>query len=434
MSDRRGSGPPPLRALIAYHFFHPDDVVSARLFSDLAVGLGARGWDVTALTSVRSWSAPRESYAQHETWQGVRIERVGRPSWDQRKPAERLLNSAWLLAAWLARSRSLGPFDAVVLGSDPAFAPLLFLPLARIWPSTVLAHWCFDVYPEVIGADGGARRARPLIPVARAMMGAAYRRCDVVVDLGPRMRERLSEYSTSALRETLVPWALVEPAGASDAGDPEIRRQLFGEARLGLLYSGTLGRAHDVSAFVALARLCRARSGTRIAFAFSSRGHGVGELRRSLRSEDHNIRIVPFSSESELGDRLSCADIHLLSLRQEWSGLVVPSKFFGALAVGRPVLYSGPPDSDVARLIRDLNVGWTLQGPDSVAMALLLEQLAGSRTELEEAQSRARTAYDTNFRKDVTIGRWDALLRRLVQGRRGGGSTRALRSGRTRTN
>ena len=52
------------RVLLAQHFFHPDDVVSARLFTDLGVGLSERGWDVTALASNRSWADPHEKRAE----------------------------------------------------------------------------------------------------------------------------------------------------------------------------------------------------------------------------------------------------------------------------------------------------------------------------------------------------------------------------------
>jgi colanic acid biosynthesis glycosyl transferase WcaI len=296
----------------------------------------------------------------------------------------------------------------------------LFVPLRHMWPRTVLAHWCFDVYPEVIAADSGAGGPRALVPMARAMMAAAYGRCDAVVDLGPRMRERLGEYSTLAERQTLVPWALTEPAATSSNADPATRRQLFGEAALGLLYSGTLGRAHDFGAFLKLARACRIRHGDLVALCFCTRGHGLDELQRSLRPEDSNIRVLSFSTEDELQTRLLSADVHLLSLRQNWSGLVVPSKFFGALAAGRPVLYCGPIDSDIDRWIRQFGVGWNMQSSDGVDIVRLLEQLARSPGELQAAQRRARATYHAHFRKDLTLDRWDALLRTLVARRRNG--------------
>ena len=72
-------------------------------------------------------------------------------------------------------------------------------------------------------------------------MSAAYRCCDVVVDLGPCMRRRLEAYGGSPARETLTPWALVEPE-APAAPDPAVRRELFGDAAIGLLYAGSMSR------------------------------------------------------------------------------------------------------------------------------------------------------------------------------------------------
>ena len=231
------------------------------------------------------------------------------------------------------------------------------------------------------------------------------------------MRARLTPGDASVVRETLVPWALTVPAVSPRNPDPVIRRQLFGEAELGLLYSGTLGRAHDFTPFLKLARASRERSGDRVAFCFASRGQGTADLLRSLEPSDTNVRIAPFGAESALLDRLESADVHLLSLREEWSGIVVPSKFFGSLAVGRPVLYAGPGDSDVAHWIRALDVGW-----DSGALGIngvldLLNELRSSPELLKTAQARARAAYDRHFGKDRGIDRWDSLLRNLVAAR-----------------
>ena len=173
------------RVLLAHHFFHPDDVVSARLFTDLALGLRERGWDVTALTSDRSWSDPEKVYALREQLDGVQIERVHRPAWGQAHPVERLANSVWLLAAWTRRMARLAPSDVVVLGSDPAFAPMAMIAWRRLWPRAAMVHWCYDVYPEVIVADGASAAVSAVVPLARRMMGEGYRRCDAIVDLGP---------------------------------------------------------------------------------------------------------------------------------------------------------------------------------------------------------------------------------------------------------
>jgi glycosyltransferase involved in cell wall biosynthesis len=402
------------RVLLIYHFFHPDEVVSARLFGDLAQGLAARGWAVDALTSNRSWNDSRASLPQRERWQDVTIHRVFRPAWEQSRPLERLGNSAWLSAAWLARIARLPRHDAVVIGSDPAFAPGIVPALRRIWPEAAVAHWCYDLYPEAIVADGTSRATAALLPIARQIMAKAYASCDAIVDLGPRMRERLEQYPSRARRETIVPWALVEPTNAPAAPAHATRRAIFGDAKLALLYSGTLGRAHDFDTFLALARAARPRFGDAIAFAFACRGNRVSQLRESVRADDTNVRIVDFCDESRLSAQLEAADLHLLSLRAEWSGLVVPSKFFGSLAVGRPVLYAGPSDSDIARIISETNTGFIV---DYARLGQTIEQLGRLVADVGAvtgAQRHARAAYDERFRRSVSIDRWDVLLRSLV--------------------
>jgi len=405
------------RLLLAYHFFHPDDVVSARMFSDLAVEQRRRGWEVVALTSNRSCFDPSRAYPAREDWDGVEIHRVFRPPLRQSRPVERLANSGWMMAAWLARAATLGPMDAVVVGSDPAFAPVVGPGLRRLWPRAALAHWCFDVYPEAIAAEGGNAAVRALVPAAGRLMAWAYRAYDALVDIGPRMGERLAGYGTGARQATLTPWALAE--GAAAPPDPAVRGQLFGDARLGLLYAGTMGRAHDHQALLAVARACRRRWGNEIAFCFAARGNRHDELRAAVLADDSNVRFAPFADEATLGARLATADLHLISLQPAWAGVVVPSKFFGALAAGRPVLYAGPADSEIARWIAQHDVGLVVgDGQAGVdAAAARLHELATAPGALGAWQANARAVYQREFSKATVNDRWNALLRELVAAR-----------------
>jgi len=401
------------RLLVCYHFFHPDDVISARIFSELAAEQVRRGWDVTALACNRSWSDPRAQLPASEEWNGVHIRRVYRPAWDQARPAQRLANSAWMLAAWFARSLPLGRFDAVVIGSDPAFSPLEAIALRLAHPRAALAHWCFDLYPEAITADGVGGAMATLAPLARGMMGAAYRRFDALVDIGPRMGERLAAYRTEARQETLVPWALAE-GDRPVAVDVEARRALFPRANLALLYAGTMGRAHDFETLLALARACRRRSGDAVSICFAVRGNRSDELRAALGPDDTNVSMVDFADQESLQRRLAAADFHVISLRDDWAGVVVPSKFFASLAVGRPVLYAGPADSEIARWIDEHDLGLHLRADGAEAAADRLHALIGDPAALARWRENAFSVYTRLWSKRVTNDRWDALLRELV--------------------
>jgi colanic acid biosynthesis glycosyl transferase WcaI len=400
------------RLLLFYHFFHPDDVVSARLYADLAEELQRRGWEVTVVTSNRLWRDPHATLPAEEVWNGIRIHRVYRPPWDQARPIERLANSGWMLGAWLRRTRDLGRFDAIVVGSDPAFAPLLGLGLRPLQPRAAIVHWCFDLYPEILTAEGG-RAVALLGPVARGLMGLAYRRFDALVDLGPRMRERLAEYRAGARQETAVPWALTETDAPAPV-DGAARAALFPRAKLALFYSGTMGRAHDFELFLRLARACRARSGDAVSICFAARGNRADELRRAIRPDDYNIGFAPFADEAALPARLAAADLHLVSLRADWAGVVVPSKFFASLAIGRPVIYVGPADSEIARWIAEHDLGLHLREDDLDAAVEKLHRLIGDPAAMARWRQNALTVYRREWSKQVTCDRWDARLRELA--------------------
>jgi glycosyltransferase involved in cell wall biosynthesis len=230
------------------------------------------------------------------------------------------------------------------------------------------------------------------------------------------MRARLGAYGSGVRQETLVPWALTEP-GQSPPPDRAVRSALFPRSRLGLLYSGTLGRAHDYQPFLDLARACRARSGDAVGVCFSSRGHRWEELRRAVTAADTNVTFAPFADESELPARLGAADLHLLSLRPEWAGIVVPSKFFGSLAVGRPVIYAGPAESEIAGWVREHDVGLHLGGPADLGPVVdRLHDLLAEQSRLPSWQACTAAVYERAFSKRVVNDRWDQLLRELVRG------------------
>ena len=398
------------RLLVLYHFFHPDQVVSARIFSDLAGEQAKRGWEVTALTCNRSHAEGATRYAADEVWNGVQIHRVFRPGWSQKHPVQRLGNTAWTLSAWLLRTLRLRDFDAIVIGSDPSFAAALAIPLRATRPRTRILHWCLDVYPDAVEAEWTSA-TRLLSRPARILMSAAYQRCDVVVDLGPCMRRRLERYGGSPRRETLTPWALVEPS-APATPDADIRRSLFGDAKIGLLYAGSMSRPHDFESLLQLARACRARARNEIVLCFACTGTSLPALKAAVRPEDTNIHFVPFTDEAFIQRRLEAADFHVGSLRPEYTGIVVPSKFFASLAVGRPFIFAGTPDASVAGWIRELDVGLVLEPGNADEVAARLSAIRDSPAELSGGRERAFRAYRTHFSKQRINDRWAALLER----------------------
>jgi colanic acid biosynthesis glycosyl transferase WcaI len=403
------------RLTILYHFFHPDDVVSSQLFSGLAADLAQRGWQVEALTCNRACHSDQSFVPRDEVWRGVRIHRIWRPAWKQASGKGRVLNALWMILAWsrLALRRPSRLPQVLFLGTDPVLSILVAGVVKSLRPQVKIVHWAYDLYPEAAVADGLLAPRSGFVSLLQRLLRWAYGSCDLVVDLGSCMRERLAVYGHECRKLTLPPWALAEPAAVTRA-DPELRARLFGpEARLTLLYSGNFGRAHEFAEFLALARRLR---GTGIVLGFSVRGNRVDELQAAVNADDANVRFLPFAPEAELTQHLAAGDIHLVSLRRNWTGIVVPSKFFGCLASGRPVLFAGEEQSCLHQWIQEHGVGWrlTLDNVDTVASQLL--QLAAAPVELQRMQEHCHAVYQAHFSRSHVVAAFDHALRELLRG------------------
>lgn len=419
-----------MQIIALYHFFHPDDVISARLYSDLAEEFANDDSDpsrsVVAMPAVHSCHDERQVLPKYEQWNKVEIRRVWRPNFKQSSNMGRVLNALFIWIGWTWRAIFFRRHsnEVVIIGTDPILSVLVAIPWRILRPKSKIVHWCHDLYPDAAIADGILSDRSWISWFLKWLTKLAYFRCNRIVDLGPCMRERIQrlvgdQESTSPKTNsdtnsisnnegryaTLTPWSLVEPPVVQL---PELatRATLFGDAPLGLLYSGNLGRAHEFDNFLKLATRV---STSRIAFCFAGRGPRYNEL---VEASDgiSNIRFAGFAEESQLQTRLIAADIHLVSLREEWTGTVVPSKFFGAIASGRPVIFAGSGKSALAHWIREYRLGWILNASSLDQVACELVELAENPDGLSELKLHCHQIYADLFSKETQLQAWKNLL------------------------
>ncbi len=433
------------KILVLYHFYYPDDVVSAREFSDLCEGIVERGFNVEVWAGNRACHDPSASYGpSEETIRGVKIRRFWRPAFNQHSFLGRIINSIWLQNVWfwkLLFTFTLKP-DIIMTGTDPLLLVLATPFFKLIRPKAKMVHWAFDLYPEAAVADGLVSGDGLLVKTIRFFLRRAYASCDLIADLGPCMRRLLVRYdnggevgqpvsvvktveekfgirneelgvksnSNGRKHITLTPWALEEPVTPL-ASDRMERKLLFGDSSLGLLYSGSFGRAHEFELILKLARML----GNRAAFAYSVRGSRLEELKNAISANDQNIRFAEFASPDQLSARLSSPDIHIVSLRPQWNGTVVPSKFFGVLAIGRPVLFEGDSNSDISQWIRKYKVGWNLQHDNLQSTAEELIRFSKDTVNKAAMYKHCHTVYQEHFSKKAVIDKWEGELNQLIQ-------------------
>jgi glycosyltransferase involved in cell wall biosynthesis len=169
------------------------------------------------------------------------------------------------------------------------------------------------------------------------------------------------------------------------------------------MYSGNIGVSHYFADILQVARRLQNRS--ELLFAFVGNGRRRPEIETfKAQHQLANIELLPFQPQNKLVQSLGAGDLHFICLRPGFTGLVVPSKIYGVLAAGRPILFQGEKEGEIARLIDEEDVGRVVTPGDEAGLekailaylndpALTRRQgengrrLAEGRYSIQEAQS-----------------------------------------------
>lgn len=413
-----------MRVLVVNQFYPPDLAPTGQLLRDVAVELARRGHVVSVLCSAQAYAGEGLLAAPADAW--VRVVRVGRRGTARRGAGGRLADQLAFHAAAFRQARWLERVpDVVVSLTTP---PLIGLTLQRAFRGTAARHvaWMMDLYPHVLAAHGMLRETgwpyRLLLALTRRM----WRQSSRVVALSPGMAAHIdaalggTEAGPPVLTipywapEGLTPWAAGEP-------NPLRQRRGWAEDETVLLYSGNLGLGHTVTPFLeqagALAHVPRLR------WVFAGDSRRLSPVAAFARSHPAaRVECLPYAGPADVRAHLAAADVHLASLREGWAGLIVPSKLPAAFAMGRPVLFAGPPKSDPARWIRESGGGWAVAQDDREGFAAAV---AACREPAErERRGAAALAFArSRFSRAANCGLFVSAVEELAPRAAGGNGT-----------
>jgi len=318
----------------------------------------------------------------------------------------------------IALMRLVRRADVLIPKTDPPLLSILAALIARM-KRAALVNWQQDVFPEIASHLGSNPLPGWLDRLLRRWRDASLRAARMNVVVGQRMQEYFAARKIPADRLCVIdnwadPEAIVpKPASASALG-----------ARLGLAgrfvvcYSGNLGRAHEYQTLLGAAEILRGDP----SFAFLMIGGGaqMEPLREEVAQRGlGNFLFLGYQAREELSDSLAAADVHLASLLPELEGLLVPSKLYGVLAAGRPMVFIGDDDGEIARILRQYGCGIVVGAGAGDTLAAALRRLQANPEECAVMGARARAALVEHYSRDAALARWAAVLDLTPAHRRG---------------
>jgi colanic acid biosynthesis glycosyl transferase WcaI len=384
-----------MRILLINQFFWPDAAATSQLLTDVAHGLKALGHEVHTISGETGYAITDDSNKPDVQMHRVRSLPFVRGFFGRvASYATFFLSCAW-------KGLRLPKPDVVVTLTTP---PLLSLigNLLKFTRGSKHYIWEMDMYPDV-AADLGM-----IVPgglpdrIVGAIADASRARADAILALGECMRDRLTARGVPASKVFIAEnWAdsnIIQPAPYPDAKEP-----------FTVLYSGNLGLAHDVNTISEV--MTRLQSDIRFKFIFAGSGARRASLEALCRDRAiNNVEFKSYSAKANLGASLGQGHVGLITQNQSCLGSVVPSKVYGLLAAGRPILFVGPRESTVARVIQRFNCGWQVECGDVAGLQFLLEYLVQNRDKVEAAGARARQALLEHHDRPIGVAHICALL------------------------
>lgn len=402
-----------IKIVFVNRYFFPDHSATSQLLSDLAFDLAKRGQNIHVVTGGQLYNDPLANLPSDEEVFGVHVHRVRTSRFGRSGFWGRMLDylTFYIGATWhLLRLVRKG--DVVVAETDPPMMSVCAV-LAVKMKQGLLVNWVQDLFPEIATAID-VRGMRFVAPMLRRLRNGSLRQGRGNVVLGEIMARRLRDEGIPSDRITIIEnWAdgdVLQPVTKED--NPLLLEwRLEGKFVLG--YSGNMGHVHEFKTMIDAAELLKAAE--EIAFVFV----GDGIARRWLQAEVArrgltNVQFRPYQPANRLSFSLSVPDVHFISLRPELEGLVVPSKFYGVAAAGRPVIYVGDPDGEIPQILLRERCGWTFRIGEVAALARLILALSEKPGEVAAAGARARLVFERHYAKPRALDMWRELLGSLT--------------------
>ena len=384
-----------MRILLLNQFFWPDSAATSQLLTDVAKGLADRGHEVFAICADGGYAVDGcDEPPAVEIYRAKAFPFV-------RGKLGRLLSYASFYVSSALRGLTVPKPDLVITLTTPPLLSLLGTAIKYLRGSRHFI-WEMDVYPDV-AVDLGYFKAGGLADrIAGLLADFSRHRSDGVLALGECMRERL-------VSRGIAPSKVFIAENWADGKAIYPIAKTIDNKQLVLLYSGNLGLAHDLETLSG-AMLALKDDGL-FRFIFAGSGGRRKELEQFCLA--HAISSVDFQSYVErtgLSQRLSAGDIGLVTQRASCCGSVVPSKVYGLMAAGRPILFIGPSAATPARIIQRFKCGWHIECGDVDALASLLRHLARNPEEVRRAGESARNALLHHYDLPLGVSRICALV------------------------
>ena len=398
-----------MRIRFLHTFFHPDKSSVAQLLGDVAFGLASRGHDVEVVATRGSYDGSGRTLPGRETVDGVRVSRVWSPNLGKGNTLARAADLGTYTIGSAALAVTSRRVDKLVVFTHPpllaAIAPVI--ERLRGEPYVVVM---MDLYPHIAIRSGMLKEGGLPARFYGAMNARTLAGADQVVVIGRCMAREVNGLGVPPEKIAIIQnWVDDEAIRPIPRAENVLRRELGLRDAFVVMYSGNMGVGHRFEDLLGAARRLKGREDIRFVFV----GGGV---RRSEIAEERarhgldNILLLDYVERDKLRYSLPLADAHFVSLRCGFEGLMVPSKAYGVMAAGRPLLYQGSRAGEIAIMLAEDGGGVVVDEGDEDGLTSLISSWASDRAKAEAHGAKGRAVLEASYSKARALLAYERVI------------------------
>ena len=420
--------------LIITQVFRPDPAAVGQYLDETAKAIAVTGAEVTVLTANRGYDNPKEKFAAIEACKGIQIQRLPLSSFGKTSIPLRIFAQLSFLVQCILRGLFARKLTDLLVSTSPPMAAITAVIIGLFRPKLKVHYWVMDINPDQAIALGTFSPKHPLVQALDWLNRRILKRADSIIVLDRFMQARLErklKCPAEDLRspiQVIPPWPMDNYLENVAHSENSFRKEQGWEDKFVVMHSGNHSLVHPLDTILDAADALK--DDPRFVFVFIGGGRGkeiVDTRLREQSSATSNIISLPYQPLDQIRYSLSAADLHIVSLGNEMSGIVHPCKIYGILSIGRPVLSLGPKESYLNNIIETKSIGlktetaevgiprigWSvMHGDINAAITTLKAAISQTQKEREAISLRAQEkAFDKFGRNKLILKFLDTIMR-----------------------
>jgi colanic acid biosynthesis glycosyl transferase WcaI len=387
-----------MRIRFLHTFFHPDTSSGGQLLGDIAFHLASRGHDIEVVATRGSYDGGARTLPSRETINGVRVSRMWSPNLGRGSTLARAADLGTYAVGSAAHALTAPRVDRLVFFTHPPLLASIAPVIERLRGEPYIVVM-MDLYPHIAIRSGMLRDDGLASWFAKALNVRTLRGAEQVVVLGRCMAREVAALGVPQERITTIQnWVDDEVILPIPSAENVLRQELGLSDAFVVMYSGNMGLGHRFEDILGAARRLKARKDIRFVFIGGGMRRGQIAEARDRHGLD-NLILMDYLARDRLRYSLPMADAHFVSLRTGFEGLMVPSKAYGVMAAGRPLLYQGSATGEIALMLAEEGGGVVIEEGDEPGLTNLITSWADDRRLGETHGARGRAILERTYSK-----------------------------------